>query len=179
MPAAGSLSEGPADRKRTAVARLYERTGGIVFRRCFQMLGDPQEALDATQVVYLKAIETTFEVRTDQEALSWLYRTATRLCLQLLRNRRTRTGLLQRHGRDAFDLPPASPEAIVVGHDLLRRALARVDDATAEMALLTFAVGLPVERTAELCGVSPRTVIRARMEFQRIVGALDANEEAS
>ena len=41
---------------------LYEQVGHLVLRRCQQILRNPEEAMDAVQWTFVRAIETGFEV---------------------------------------------------------------------------------------------------------------------
>src|SRR5687767_1679155 len=95
---------------RREIGVLYERTGHLVLRRCWRMLGDREEALDVTQWVYVRAIEVAFEVRSERESLAWLYRTATQRCLHLLRTRNTRARLRVVHHDALAGMPTSGPE---------------------------------------------------------------------
>lgn len=151
---------------RDNLATLYRSAGPLVMRRCVQMMGDPHEALDVTQWTFMRAVEVDFEVRSRGEALSWLYSTATRRCLWLLRNRTTRERLRLLHGDALRGLPNLGPESTFVQRDLVERVLGDVDERTGMIALLTWLQGLSNERAAEVCGVSVRTVGRARASFE-------------
>lgn len=161
-----------------AIARLYDTTGHLVLRRCMQMLRDPQEARDATQWVYLRAIETGFEVRSTEQSLSWLYQTAVRRCLWVLRNRRHRGRLRHIHREELMGMPSPSAEGRTIDRDLLERCLAQLDERTGEIALMTWGMGLSNDRVAQLLEVSTRTVGRARAQFESHLRYL-AGEEAS
>ena len=152
-----------------AIALLYERTGHFVLRRASQMLRDPEEARDVVQWVYLRALETGFEHRSDPESLAWLYRTATQRCLHLLRMSGTRARLRVVH-EEALR-PPSSPdpEHALGSRQELAALLSEVDERTGEIALATWVMGLSNERAAEMFGVSVRTVGRARAEFEAVV----------
>lgn len=165
----------PSDRD--PLTELYEAAGPLVLRRCVQMLGDADEALDVTQWAFLRAVEVGFEVRSRGEALSWLYSTATRRCLWLMRNRNTRARLRTLHADALRGLPQPGPERAFVSRDLIERALRDVDQRTGMIALLTWSQGLSNERAAEVCGVSVRTVGRARATFEECLRA--HMEEAS
>lgn len=159
----------------TNLTELYELAGPLVFRRCLKMLHDKERALDATQWVFLRAVEVGFEVRTPAESLSWLYRTATTRCLWTLRNERNRRRIRDEH---RFELVRSTPshESRTLDRDLLVRALEQLDDTAGELVLMTFLQGLSNKRAAEIAGVSTRTVIRARKRFQALVGELDSQE---
>lgn len=160
------------------IGSLYEETGFLVFRRCLRMLNDRQEAHDVTQWTFVRAMEVGFQVRSRGEALVWLYGTATRRCLALLRDEGNRRRIRDAHGAEIGAAPSPSPEAQTVGHDLLRRALREVDARAAEIALLTHVQGLSVERAAEICGVSERTVARERRVFEAALARLVGEGES-
>ena len=160
------------------IGELYHRTGHLVLRRCTRMLADPEEAMDVTQWVYVRAMEVGFEVRSPGESLAWLYRTAAQRCLHLLRMRGTRSRLRVVHADSLTALPPTNPEIETSSRELVVQALAAVDERTGEIALATWLGGLSNERAAELFEVSVRTIGRARAEFEDVVRRLGA-EEAS
>lgn len=161
------------------IGRLYAEVGHLVLRRCLQILRNHEEAMDAVQWTFVRAIETRFEVRTRGEALSWLYRTASRRCLWVLRNSSTRSRITDRH-RPELEAPPSMTlEADLVGRDLLVRALAGMSDDAAEMVLMTHVWGYTNERVAELAGTSVRTVGRARADFEARMRALVGREALS
>ena len=159
-----------------ALGELYERIGHLVLRRCMQILRDPEEAMDAVQWTFVRAIEVRFEVRSRGEALTWLYRTASRRCLWVMRNRSTRSRLTDRHRAELPAPPPLAVEADVVGRDLLVRALDGMTDDAAELVVMTYIWGYTNERAAELAGTSTRTVVRARGAFEARLRELAAPE---
>ncbi len=166
-----------SDPRREAISRLYEETGFLVLRRCLRMMNNPEEAMDATQWTFLRAWETDFEVRSRAEALAWLYRTAIRRCLWMLRNSTVRSRILGRHSEELRGMPRVTLDADVIGRDLLARAVHNLDDQTAELAMATYIHGLSNDRAAELYGVSVRTFGRARAAFEQALREL--NQEAS
>ncbi len=164
--------------RRAAIEALYRETGHLVLRRCVRVLRRPEEAMDATQWTYLKAIESDFEVRSRPEALAWLYTTATRRCLALLRTSSTRSRLLDRYADDLVGMPTTPIDVDAISRDLVRRALAHLDEADGELVVMTWGMGLTNERAAELRGVSTRTVGRARAAFEGALRDLGAMEGA-
>ncbi len=165
------MSQSPANHP---IATLYDELGAFVLRRSMQMMHDPHAAMDVTQWTFLKALETDFHVRSRPEALAWLYRTATQRCLHLLRARSTHRRLHHEHRDALMGLPRPSPESTAADRELVHRALGMVDERTGEIALLTWAQGMSNERAAELCGVSVRTVGRARATFEACLRTLAA-----
>jgi RNA polymerase sigma factor (sigma-70 family) len=161
------------------IGRLYTETGHLVLRRCLQILRDPEEALDTVQWTFMRAIEIGFVVRSRGEALSWLYQTASRRCLWMLRNSSQRSRLVQKHGSELADLPQPALEADLVGRDLLVRALDVLTEDAAQLVLMTYVWGYSAERAAQIAGVSVRTVGRARATFEARLRELTAREVVS
>jgi len=162
-----------------ALGDLYREVGHLVYRRCLMILRDPQEAMDVTQWTFIRAIETRFEVRSRAEALSWLYQTASRRCLAWIRDESNRRRLRAVHAPELRGSAPPTPEHHVAGREILNKALKQVDAKTAEIALMTHVQGISVERTAELTGISVRTIARARRKFEACLKELSSTVEES
>lgn len=161
------VAAGDAD----AFADLVERHQGRLLRVCRRMLGDPEEARDAAQEVFLKAYRKagTFEPRG--KVYTWLYRIAVNHCLNLLRRRRV-VRFLQlgggggEGGEEEVPLPEpvddaADPEAALEARRRWRRARRAVAELPAnQRAVLVLArfEGLAYKEIAEVLGVSVSAV---------------------
>jgi len=155
---------------------LYDEAGPLVYRRCLRMLNNHEASLDVTQWVFLRAVEIGFEVRSPAESLSWLYQAATKRCLTIMRTERTRRRIRGQHKPELVQQTP-SPEGQTIHRDLLLQALDAVDDQTGHIALLTWFQGLSNLRAAEICGVSTRSVLRARRRFETVLEELNTGNE--
>jgi RNA polymerase sigma-70 factor (ECF subfamily) len=71
------------------VTALTQRYGPMVLRRCRQLLRDDQEALDACQDVFVRLLERRRRLDARYPS-SLLYRIATNVCLNRIRDRRRR-----------------------------------------------------------------------------------------
>lgn len=58
-----------------------------IYNLCLRMLGDEQDALDASQDAFFKAYRALGSFRGDSRFSSWLYRLASNVCLDMLRKR--------------------------------------------------------------------------------------------
>ena len=58
-----------------------------IYNLCLRMLGDEQDALDASQDAFFKAYRALSGFRGESRFSSWLYRLASNVCLDMLRRR--------------------------------------------------------------------------------------------
>lgn len=154
----------PAD-----VGQLFERYHGVVYRRCLALLRQPDDAAEAVQEVFVRALAGLGRFRLMSSPLTWLYAIATRYCLQLLRNRSAqelRLALLVERGADPPDLAARTD---------LERALDALSLAELELVALAFRDGLSQDEIAELTRQSRKTVgKKLRRLSERLQLALEA-----
>ena len=158
--------------------QYFDRYGPMVYRRALVLLGDPHEAEDATQEVFVRALKSADKFRAESSVSTWLYRITTNYCLNQVRNRTTRRRLLETHAQDANAEPLPSEPANMIA---IRRLLAEADERQARAAVYVYVDGMRREEVAELLGCSVRTVgnlldrfsewARARLEEERAIAA--------
>ena len=73
---------------REEVGALYARTGHLVVRRCWLVLGDAAEAEDMMQETFRRVMEYGRNLGGAPVPLRFLYRTAERCCFERLRRRK-------------------------------------------------------------------------------------------
>lgn len=134
------------------VEKLYERYGPMVMRRCRQLLADEEEALDATQEVFVRLCQARDRRKIDHPS-SFLYVTATNECLNRIRNR-------ARHG-ETRDEPLLyriasmdDTEERVGASSTLNRLFRRSPASSRTIAMLHYLDGLTLEETARETGMS-------------------------
>ncbi|MBT5832686.1 MAG: sigma-70 family RNA polymerase sigma factor, partial [Candidatus Latescibacteria bacterium] len=72
------------------VETLYNTYGPMVLRRCRHLLKDEERALDAMQDVFVRVLQRQNQLKSDYPS-SLLYRIATNICLNYIRDQRTTT----------------------------------------------------------------------------------------
>ncbi|MEW6753878.1 MAG: sigma-70 family RNA polymerase sigma factor [Candidatus Latescibacterota bacterium] len=134
------------------VETLYERYGPMVMRRCRQLLRDEDSAMDATQDVFLQLVRHRARL-TGEYPSSLLYRMATNLCLNRLRDQRRR-----RETRDDELLGRIADHEDTAGRlearGVLERLFGRQRESTRTMAVLHYVDGLTLEEVAREVGLS-------------------------
>jgi len=120
------------------VDELYRQYGPMVIRRCRQLLRDEDQALDAAQDVFVRLLERRDRLRDDYPS-SLLYRMATNLCLNRIRDAKRRQttadqDLLER----IADLDDA--EGRIEARSMLARLFGRQQESTRTMPYCTTSI---------------------------------------
>lgn len=140
-----------------AVGEAYRLYAASIWRRCVGIVRNDAAALDITQEVFVRCIRHHRKLRPGRELLGWLYRTATNLCLNELRDRRTRGEAdLGQLAAEVDLLKPLEPEATT--RVLTYEVLAGLDRRVQEVAVYVFVDGMTHAEAAEVAVVSERTV---------------------
>jgi RNA polymerase sigma-70 factor (ECF subfamily) len=147
-----------------AVARAYEQQAGAVYARCLRILRDRDAARDVTQEVFVRCFGHRQRLRDGgdgAELLAWLYRVATNLCLNVVRDRDLRR-------RAHRDLPLPAPAAPVgpAGREV-RDLLEGLDRRTQEIVVYVYLDGMTHAEAARVAKVSDRTVRACLARFQQ------------
>ena len=90
-----------------AFEEVYRAHAGRLYSVACRMLGNPADAEDLLQEIFLSAHRKLDSFRGESALGTWLYRLATNLCLDHLRSRAARTSQLT----DALDDEPALADA--------------------------------------------------------------------
>lgn len=155
------------------VEDLYRRYGPMVMRRCRQLLSDEEQALDATQDVFVQVLQHRRRLQ-DTYPSSLLYRIATNLCLNRIRDRKRAPTL---PGEDFLnriaDLDELEPR--LDARFALDTLFGRQRMSTRTMAVLHYIDGMTLEEVAREVEMSVSGV-RKRLRLLR--AALQELEDA-
>jgi RNA polymerase sigma-70 factor (ECF subfamily) len=149
-----------------AVDALIRGTYADVYALCRRLLGDPADAADATQEVYLRVVRSVLAFRGEAAFTTWLHRVTVNVCLTALTRRGDVRGRGQAAGVEAFAaddlvLDEPGPEERAERADLARRtaqALAGLPEDARQVVVLRDVQGLSTKETAELLGISEGAV---------------------
>jgi RNA polymerase sigma-70 factor (ECF subfamily) len=194
VPTTDALVSDPIDWEASAVRRfqagdevafeeLVSRREGDVYRLARRMLGDADDALDATQDVFLRAYRALPSFRGDATFRTWLLGIAVNVCRSRLTSRAARERRqnvpLETTQREDGELPRAlpaapgpDPERAAQGAELaeaLERALAGLSPEHREILLLREMEGLEYEELASTLDCAVGTV---KSRLARARGAL-------
>lgn len=118
----------------------------MVLRRCRRLLRDEDEALDACQDVFLRLVEHGRSLDARYPS-SLLYRMATNVCLNRIRDRRREPATQEEVVLDAIARAD-DPGGVSDARLLLARLFGRHLESTRTMAVLHYVDGLTLEEVA-------------------------------
>jgi RNA polymerase sigma-70 factor, ECF subfamily len=160
-----------------AFEELYAAHAGKLFSVACRMLGNPSDAEDILQEIFLAAHRKLEGFRGDSALGTWLYRLAMNQCLDYLRSRAARTSQLT----GVLDDEPALyepgrgglAEQTVAKMDL-ERALAQLPPGCRAAFVLHDVQGLEHREVADALGIAEGTsksqVHKARLRLRAILG---------
>ena len=147
----------------------------MVMRRCRQLLKEENEALDATQDVFVQILKRRERLEMTHPS-SLLYRIATNQCLNRIRDRQRRAtmpgdGFLER----VAVLDDTEPR--LEARSVLERLFGRHQESTRTMAVLHFQDGMTLEEVAGEVGMSVSGVRKRLRGLRASLGEVVKEEE--
>ena len=137
---------------RMAFSKLYEAYAPMVYRRCVFLLKDDAEAKDMVQNVFLRIYERMDTLDLSQPS-SLLWNTATRLCLNRIRDKKRR-GLDVDSSELLLTIACAEEDDGIEARGLLAKIFSKEQESTRTIATLHYIDGMTLEETAETVGLS-------------------------
>jgi len=169
-----------------AMDALIRATYTSVYALCRRLLGDPSDAADATQEVYVRVVRSVLGFRAESSFGTWLHKVTVNVCATALRKR----GDVRARGQVAGPKPFAAPdspdllassddvEGGVADRDHARRvadAIADLPDDARAVVMLRDVQGLSTKEAADVLGISESAVKvrlhRAHAKLRELVGA--------
>jgi len=146
-----------------------------VYRRCFYLLGDADEADDAAQETFLRAYLARERYDPTRALRPWLLTIATRHCLDRLRRRNRRPTIRWDDGQAPYAVPARAEDTLLKDeeHARVRREVAALPPMERTLVILHYWENLPYEAIAVQTGLSVHAVksrlYRARQRLARIL----------
>jgi len=150
-------------------ADLYERHYEAVFRAALRVTGNPADAEDVLQTVFLRVLSRSEDDEAARRPAAYFRRAAVNAAVDVLRRRAV-------HAETAYDdrAPHAAVERPLLLKEQLRRAVATLDTEDAGLFLLRHVEGLSIE---ELAGMFQMEKNNVAVRLHRIRIRLQAEME--
>lgn len=146
-----------------------------LFQHAFYIVKDSQEAYDAVQEVFIKAMREPRFFEADFRIKAWLFRVTSNLCYNIVRDRRRRGGILETLSRPE-GTGATQMERVHEGErrDEVLSAMEGLSRGHREILLLRYYDDLSYTEIAEVLGVKLGTVMsrlsRARTRLGELLG---------
>ena len=146
-------------------AELYERHYEAVFRAALRVTGNPADAEDVVQTVFLRVMARGGDVEDSALPAAYFRRAAVNAAVDVLRRREIRAESVYDH-----QAPHVAVQPPVLLKERLRRALAILDSDDASLFLLRHVEGLSIEELAGMFRIEKNNVTvrlhRIRLRLQ-------------
>jgi RNA polymerase sigma-70 factor, ECF subfamily len=154
-----------------AFEELYRAQAGRLYSLAWRMVGNPVDAEDLLQEIFLSAHRKLDSFRGDAAIGTWLYRLAMNQILDHLRSRAARAGQVT----DGIEDPSAIEDAMAaIARVDLERAIAQLPEGCRAAFVLHDIEGLEHREVADVLGVAEGTsksqVHKARLRLRALLG---------
>jgi RNA polymerase sigma-70 factor, ECF subfamily len=160
-----------------AFETIYRAHAGRLYSVACRVLGNPTDAEDLLQEIFLAAHRKLETFRGESALGTWLYRLAMNLCLDHLRSRATRSGQLTDALDEEYGLDDSGSRRLAertVARMDLERAMAQLPEGCRTAFVLHDVEGLEHREIAEILGIAEGTsksqVHKARMRLRAMLG---------
>jgi RNA polymerase sigma-70 factor (ECF subfamily) len=150
-------------------AELYERHYETVFRAALRVTGNPADAEDVLQTVFLRVLTRGGDLEDVPLPAAYFRRAAVNAAVDVLRRQ-------ELHAESAYEdqAPHAAVQPPLLLKERLRRAIAALDREDASLFLLRHVEGLSIDELAEMFDVKKNNVA---VRLHRIRHRLQAEME--
>jgi RNA polymerase sigma-70 factor (ECF subfamily) len=155
---------------RDELSALYEKYGYLVHRRCAAILGEPADAEDALQEVFMR-VQRYDRGEVKQSPLAWLYSVASNVCFDL-HQKRSRAAPTPPEKLERVDPRQTGTGADGDRQAMIGAVLRRVDETVREIGLLCHLDGYTQDEAAQKLGLSRKTIGRKLAEFDQLFQAM-------
>jgi RNA polymerase sigma-70 factor (ECF subfamily) len=153
-----------------ALAALYQKYAPAIYAHCRRFMQSPATARDATQEAFVRVLAHGVVLPREEESLRYLYRVATNVCLNLLREQNV-------HARAVPTLAVRMPhtgsaESGLADREFVGAVLDRCGEGGAQVAVMHYLDGMSQVEIAQVLGITRRTVFNRLRKLARVAGEL-------
>jgi RNA polymerase sigma-70 factor, ECF subfamily len=151
-----------AERDLGEVARLYQRYGFFVLRRCQLILRQQAAAEDALQDVFVRVLRREGAETNVDRPLAWLYRIADNVCFDLIRRAKIRAAA----AGSMDDVAGTHPAVDLEDRNATLAVLSELDERDQRICVMAFLDGMTQGEIATELALS-RVTVNKRVQWIR------------
>ncbi len=183
QPSDFELAQKSAAGDSQAFGELYHRHFRRVYALTLRMMGNPTEAEDMTQEVFLQLFNKIGSFRGESAFTTWLHRMTVNQVLMHFRKRSTRSELLTDEGETPVQIVRGTenPDAMpVIDRISLERAMAQLPTGYRTVFVLHDVEGYEHYEVAEMLGIAEGTsksqLHKARLKLRQLIRQQSASK---
>jgi len=168
-----------ADNPRAAMDLVVQKYRERLFYHALYIVKDWEEAYDAVQEVFIRAIRERRFFNEDFRMKAWLYRVTSNLCFNLVRNRKRRGAILESVPREESSAPDQI-EQVFAGErqSEMMRAIGQMTDDHKQILLLRYYNDLSYAEISETLDIKLGTVMsRLSRARGRLLEVMESHPE--
>lgn len=144
------------------IEQIYRNYGGMVYRRCLQILKSESDAMDAVQDVFVRVLRSIKHFRGQSSPATWLYRISTNICLNRIRDKTNR----ERLRKEALQPLESAGPVESWSRDLVVQVLSLFDGITQEVVIYSVVEGMSYDEISMVLGCSVARVRKCMTRFK-------------
>ncbi len=168
---------------RWALEELVRRTHRGVYTCALRLVGNPDDAADVTQDVYLRVVRKLSSFRHEASFTTWLNRVTTNVAMSALKRRTRRLavegGMVPPDTRDPAPGPAERAETVALARRL-ERLVAELPEGQRQVLVLRDLYGQSTDEVADAMGLTPGAVkvrlFRARERLKAELGSAEGGQ---
>jgi RNA polymerase sigma-70 factor, ECF subfamily len=165
---------------RLALEELVRRTHRGVYTCALRLVGNPDDAADVTQDVYLRVVRKLGGFRHEASFTTWLNKVTTNVAMSALKRRSRRISVegatVPPEAHDLAPDPAERAETIALARRL-EELVARLPDTQRQVLVMRDIYGQSTDEVADAMGISPGAVkVRLFRARERLKAQLEAAE---
>jgi len=165
---------------RWALEELVRRTHRSVYTCALRLVGNPDDAADVTQDVYLRVVRKLSSFRHEASFTTWLNRVTTNVAMSALKRRTRRVAvegaIIPPDTRDPSPDPAERAETVALAQRL-ERLIAELPQGQRQVLVLRDLYGQSTDEVADAMGLTPGAVkVRLFRARERLKAELESAE---
>ena len=152
------------------IAELYERHAPAIYAHCRRLLGSAPAGRGALQESFVRVLQHHRVLGPGDQALRYLYRTSTNVCINLLRQRSVRERAAPLIAAQIMAVQSHQP--IPGDREFVRLLLEQCDETAVAVALMHFVDGMTQVEVAATLGITRRTVYNRIRKIEKLAADL-------
>ena len=152
---------------------IYKRYSGKVYHKCLGMLKSGDEAMDATQDIFIKLYTKIADFEERAQLSTWIYRVTYNYCIDMLRRRKKDEKLFSPEG-DIPDIEDEDDDSGILGIEVqkLKVILDKIPEGDKAVLMMKYQDDMSIREISEILNKSESSIKmklkRARHKTQKV-----------